>query len=98
MQHHRYSPPLVIAYAMFLTLVHGERRQISRILLTFCILILVGCLLENHAGLRHMSDAVRGEGPVEVTAHDGLMAVAIGVAAETSAREKRAVEMSELGF
>ena len=42
--------------------------------------------------------AVRGEGPVEVTAHDGLMAVAIGVAAEASAREKRAVEMAELGF
>ena len=42
--------------------------------------------------------AVRGEGPVEVTAHDGLMAVAIGAAAEISAREKRAVEMAELGF
>jgi predicted dehydrogenase len=42
--------------------------------------------------------AVRGEGPVEVTAHDGLMAVAIGLAAEISARETRAVEMSELGF
>jgi myo-inositol 2-dehydrogenase / D-chiro-inositol 1-dehydrogenase len=42
--------------------------------------------------------AVRGAGPVEVTARDGLMAVAIGTAAEISAREKRAVEMSELGF
>jgi myo-inositol 2-dehydrogenase / D-chiro-inositol 1-dehydrogenase len=42
--------------------------------------------------------AVRGEGSVEVTAHDGLMAVAIGTAAEISAREKRVVEMSELGF
>ena len=42
--------------------------------------------------------AVRGEGPVEVSAHDGLMAVAIGVAAETSAREHRVVEMAELGF
>lgn len=36
--------------------------------------------------------------PVEVTAHDGMMAVAIGTAAEISAREKRVVEMSELGF
>jgi predicted dehydrogenase len=36
--------------------------------------------------------------PVEVSAHDGLMAVAIGTAAEISAREKRAVEMTELGF
>jgi len=42
--------------------------------------------------------AVLGEGPVIVNAHDGLMAVAIGAAAEISARERRVVEMSELGF
>ena len=42
--------------------------------------------------------AVRGAGPVEVTAHDGFVAVAIGVAAEISAREKRVVEMAELGL
>ena len=42
--------------------------------------------------------AVRGEGPIEVSADDGLRAVAIGMAAEISAREKRAVDMSELGF
>ncbi|TPG13151.1 Gfo/Idh/MocA family protein [Sphingomonas oligophenolica] len=42
--------------------------------------------------------AVRGEGSVEVTARDGLMAVAIGTAAEISAREHRVVTMSELGF
>jgi myo-inositol 2-dehydrogenase / D-chiro-inositol 1-dehydrogenase len=42
--------------------------------------------------------AARGEGPVLVTAEDGLRAVAIGVAAEISAREKRVVEMAELGF
>ncbi|MBY0521583.1 MAG: Gfo/Idh/MocA family oxidoreductase [Sphingomonas sp.] len=42
--------------------------------------------------------AVRGAGPVEVTAQDGLMAVAIGVAAELSAREHRVVSMAELGF
>jgi predicted dehydrogenase len=42
--------------------------------------------------------AVRGEGPVEVTADDGLRAVAIGMAAEISAREKRVVDMRELGF
>jgi hypothetical protein len=35
---------------------------------------------------------------VEVTARDGLMAVAIGAAAEISARENRVVTMSELGF
>lgn len=42
--------------------------------------------------------AVRGQGAVEVTARDGMMAVAIGAAAEISAREKRVVEMVELGF
>ena len=42
--------------------------------------------------------AVRGEGPVVVTADDGLRAVAIGMAAEISARERRVVEMAELGF
>ncbi len=42
--------------------------------------------------------AVRGDGPVEVTAEDGLRAVAIGTAAEISAREKRVVEMAELGL
>lgn len=40
--------------------------------------------------------AVRGEGPVEVTAEDGLHAVAMGLAAEISAREKRAVDMDEI--
>jgi myo-inositol 2-dehydrogenase / D-chiro-inositol 1-dehydrogenase len=42
--------------------------------------------------------AARGEGPVQVSADDGLRAVAIGIAAETSAREHRVVNMSELGF
>jgi len=42
--------------------------------------------------------AVRGAGPVEVTARDGFLAVAIGAAAEISAREKRVVEMSEFGL
>ena len=42
--------------------------------------------------------AVRGEGAVEVTADDGLRAVAMGLAAEISAREHRVVAMSELGL
>ena len=43
-------------------------------------------------------DAVRGRGPVQVTAEDGLRAVAMGAAAERSAQEKRVVAMSEFGF
>jgi predicted dehydrogenase len=42
--------------------------------------------------------AVRGEGPVLVTADDGLRAVAIGLAAEISAREHRVVAMREFGL
>ena len=41
-------------------------------------------------------DAVRGRGVVEVTADDGLRAVAMGMAAEISAREKRVVRMDEV--
>jgi predicted dehydrogenase len=40
--------------------------------------------------------AAAGEGPVAVTAADGLAAVAMGVAAERSAAEHRVVEMQEL--
>jgi predicted dehydrogenase len=41
--------------------------------------------------------AVQGEGPVMVTADDGLIAVAVGMAAEISARERRVVTLAELG-
>lgn len=39
--------------------------------------------------------AVRGEGPVEVSAEDGYRAVVIGAAAERSAREHRVVHIAE---
>ncbi len=42
--------------------------------------------------------AIVDNSSVEVSALDGLMAVAIGTAAEISAREHRVVEMAELGF
>jgi predicted dehydrogenase len=48
--------------------------------------------LEHLAFIR----AVRGEGPVEVTAEDGLRAVAMGVAAERSIAEGRAVAIAEV--
>lgn len=43
-------------------------------------------------------NAIMGRGPIVVTAMDGLRAVAIGAAAEISAREGRVVTMAELGF
>ena len=54
-----------------------------------------GATFYQHAAF---AAAVRGQGPVLVTADDGLRAVAMGLAAETSAREHRVVAMSELGL
>lgn len=42
--------------------------------------------------------AVLGEGAVEVTVEDGLRAVAIGMAAEMSVREKRAIEVDGISL
>ena len=50
---------LVIGYALFLTVTEASRRQIAGVFLGFTLVILVGCLLESHAGLRPLSDAVR---------------------------------------
>ena len=47
---------------------------------------------------QHFAAAVRGEGPIIVSAEDGLRAVAMGTAAEISAREHRVVTMTELGL
>ena len=54
------SYSLLIGYALFLTVTQGTRAQISAIFLTFALTILVGCFLEDYAGLRPISDAVRG--------------------------------------
>src|SRR5258708_238277 len=50
---------LTIGYALFLTVTQASHRQIAGLLLGFALVILVGCLLEGHAGLRPLSDAVR---------------------------------------
>ncbi|MDE2228395.1 MAG: hypothetical protein KGL11_05060 [Alphaproteobacteria bacterium] len=50
---------LVIAYALFLTVIRASRNQIAHLFLGFCIVIVIGCLLEDYAGLRPISDAVR---------------------------------------
>lgn len=53
------SYSLTIGYAIFLTLVHGDRDQIASILLAFCLAIIVGCLFETYGGLRPFSNKVR---------------------------------------
>jgi hypothetical protein len=50
---------LVISYALFVTLIHGNRDQIAWILFSFCLAIIIGCLLENYTDLRTISDKVR---------------------------------------
>jgi predicted dehydrogenase len=54
----------------------------------------------HHGATFHQHEAfaraVRGEGPVEVTARDGLQAAIIGMAAEISSRQRRVVEIAEL--
>jgi len=50
---------IVIAYAMFLTMLRAARAQIAALLLGFTLFILIGSLLESHAGLAPISDAVR---------------------------------------
>jgi predicted dehydrogenase len=60
-----------------------------------------------HAGAHHGStffehlafrDAIRSGGQPIVSVEDGALAVAVGAAAEQSVRERRPVELSELGF
>jgi hypothetical protein len=53
------SYSIVIGYAVFLTVTQASRRQIAGLFLGFAIVILIGCLLENYAGLRPISDEVR---------------------------------------
>ena len=50
---------LTVGYGLFLAVTQASRRQIASLFLTFSLVILVGCLLENYAGLRPVSDAVR---------------------------------------
>jgi hypothetical protein len=50
---------IVIGYGLFLTVVRASRRQIAGLFLSFSVVILIGCLLEDYAGFRPISDAVR---------------------------------------
>jgi hypothetical protein len=50
---------IIIAYALFLTVIQADRRLIAGLFLGFSLVILIGCLFEGPAGLRPVSDAVR---------------------------------------
>lgn len=52
---------LVIAYALFLTILRARRDRLAGLFLGFCVAILVGCVLEVHTPLRAVSDAVRNQ-------------------------------------
>jgi len=51
---------LIIGYAVFLTMLEARRGQLARFFLVICAVIFVGCILEDYAGLRPISDWVRG--------------------------------------
>ena len=50
---------LIISYALFLTVLRAKRAQIAHLFLALGVVILIGCLLEDYAGLRPISDAFR---------------------------------------
>ena len=50
---------LVIGYGAFLTVTRASGRQTAGLFLGFSLIILVGCFLEDYAGLRPISDWVR---------------------------------------
>src|SRR6185312_12258949 len=50
---------IVIGYALFLTITSASRRQVQAIFLGFAIVVLIGCLLEDYAGFKTISDKVR---------------------------------------
>ncbi|HET6224017.1 MAG TPA: hypothetical protein VFE11_17710, partial [Dongiaceae bacterium] len=53
------SYALLASYGVFLTLLKYDRGKVAPLFLGFCIVILIGCALENYTGFRGVSDAVR---------------------------------------
>jgi predicted dehydrogenase len=76
----------------------GQPKQVERTLVAIDDVALGAGSHEGATYYQHMAfaAAVRGDGPVLVSARDGLRAVQIGVAAEISAREHRVVALDEL--
>ncbi|MDQ6963044.1 MAG: hypothetical protein Q9M28_11065 [Mariprofundaceae bacterium] len=54
-----FSYTLGIAYMFFLETSRWSREQLSNLFLFFIMFILIGCILENYAGLGSISDAFR---------------------------------------
>lgn len=52
---------LVIGYALFLTMLEARREQLALFFFVLCVVIFVGCVLEDYGGLRPISDAVRAK-------------------------------------
>ena len=50
---------LVLGYSFFLVLTQASRRQLARVFMSFCLVLIVGCLLETYGGLRPISDKFR---------------------------------------
>jgi hypothetical protein len=53
------SYSLVLGYGLFLAVTRHSRVELARVLLWFCLAIVVGCALENYTGFRGISDAIR---------------------------------------
>jgi hypothetical protein len=50
---------LLASYGVFLTILRYDRGKLAPLFLGFCIVILIGCALENYGGFRAVSDAAR---------------------------------------
>lgn len=50
---------LILAYALFITLIRYDRDRLARLFLYFCLFIVVGTALENYTPFRVVSDTVR---------------------------------------
>ena len=50
---------LVLGYSLFLMLTQATRAQLAKLFMGFCLVLIVGCLLETYGGLRPISDKFR---------------------------------------
>lgn len=50
---------LILGYSLFLALTQANRRQLAKLFLGFCLVLIAGALLETYGGLRPLSDKFR---------------------------------------